>query len=130
MELVLIHTWAASLCNAVENDLLFLARGRAHQNNGLWIWMGEKSCPHLASRIRTASANAKKEQVPFDTPEMSINPLRCHFGSHVDAFAYVNGSCVKTENFSPVFERSCSSLSNIRGCPSIVNATGGITPSD
>ena len=125
-----IHTWAASLCNAVENDLLFLARGRAHQNNGLWIWMGEKSCPHLASRIRTASANAKKEQVPFDTPEMSINPLRCHFGSHADAFANVNGSCVKTKNFSPVFERSCSSLSNIRACPSIVNATGGITPSD
>ena len=125
-----IHTWAASLCDAVENDLLLLARGRASQKNGLWIWMSENTCPFLGSRIRIASTNARTEEVLFDTPELNINPLRCYFGSHTDAFANTNGSCVETKSFSPKFVRKCSNLSNIRACPSIVNATGDISPSD
>ena len=91
-----IHTWAQSLCHAVENDLILLTRGK-------WKWMDDDSCPEVAAEIETGVGNA----------------MRCYFGPHVDGGS--REGCYPPLGRDNEFAYISTTVPECGTCPGIVN---------
>uniref|UniRef100_A0A7S1ZA53 Uncharacterized protein n=1 Tax=Trieres chinensis TaxID=1514140 RepID=A0A7S1ZA53_TRICV len=95
-----LHTWAQSLCHAVENDLTLLTRGP-------WKWMDGKSCPAVDKGVTDGSGN----------------PMRCYFGAHVDGGTGVSSS---PQGEEIAFASESVPASETMSCPSIQGVGEGM----